>query len=61
MHTVPLLILPEAWRRTTLVFLPHKVPRGVIAPMVSHETYDDDRKKHPDVPPPDTSRKTGSN
>jgi hypothetical protein len=43
MDKLPELILPEDWRQRTRVFVTRKKPCGVMAPLVSKETYDADR------------------
>jgi hypothetical protein len=39
------LILREEWKQGTQVFVTHKKPCAVMAPMVSKETYDADRER----------------
>jgi hypothetical protein len=40
---LPELILPKDWKQRTPVFVTQKKPYGVMAPLVSKETYDADR------------------
>ncbi len=54
METVSKLKLPEDWRRRTRVFVARKKPRGVVAPIISAETYEEDRRRNnsrPDLSP----------
>ena len=46
MNRLPNLRLPENWkhRRTPLIVAPKK-PRGVLAPLVSAEAYEADRRR----------------
>jgi hypothetical protein len=43
MDKLPELILPEDWKQRTRVFVIRTTPYGVMAPLVSKETYDADR------------------
>ena len=43
MDKLPKLILPNHWKERTRVFVTRKKPCGVMAPLVSKETYDADR------------------
>jgi hypothetical protein len=45
MDTLPQLELPEDWKRRTRVFVSPKKPCGVLAPMISGETYEADRRR----------------
>jgi len=45
MDKLPELILPEDWKQRTRVFVTRKKPSGIMAPLVSKETYDANRRR----------------
>lgn len=45
MNKLPCLRLPEDWKHQTPVFVAPKRPSGVLAPLMSEETYEADRER----------------